>query len=133
MHAGVRLMLADLDTFKSDAVAIRPQFKVVAYMYGRWQETDVLREFAANGFDPAQQFTVLSLVDERYQPVSDLETQGTDRRHVTPAHVMGFRQRLGDRRLRLLPAHPVALMDEVGNRNKSRRQQQKRYVRHAGY
>ena len=51
-------------------------------MHGRREEADVLRELAADRLDAAQELAVLAGVDQRDEPIADLEAEGVDRLQV---------------------------------------------------
>jgi hypothetical protein len=87
---GKRFALADLDPLEKDLVGIRLQFEVVADMYRRYQEADILRKLLPDAANAAQQLAVLRLVDQRDQPVADFESKNVERRHVRPARFLHF-------------------------------------------
>src|SRR5690606_5673083 len=62
-----------LHTRKQDAVFVRLKLEVVADMHNRRKETDILREFLAQAADAVQQFTILGVVHQRYEAVSNFQ------------------------------------------------------------
>ena len=81
-----RLALADHRAAQRDAVDAGLQLdQVVADVHRRRQEADVLRELLAHALDARQQVALARLVDQRDQPVADLQAQRVDRLQVVPA------------------------------------------------
>ncbi|EXI76710.1 MAG: hypothetical protein AW07_00109 [Candidatus Accumulibacter sp. SK-11] len=127
-----RFSLADLDALEEDLVGVWLQFEVVAYMNRRHEKANVLRELLADTADAAQQLAILRLVDQRNQPVADLEPENVERRHVRPArflHLARHRRccRDGQRRRRLL----LLVQPPGGGRQRTAKQKEDE-VRHAG-
>ncbi len=94
-HAREGLAGTDLDALQRDAVGVRLEFEVVANVHRCRKETDFLRELLAQAADALEQFAVLAAIDQRDQPVADLETEHIDRGDVGPA---GFGSFFGRRR-----------------------------------
>ncbi|MNS64075.1 hypothetical protein D3C72_971890 [compost metagenome] len=66
-------------------VAVGRQFQVVADVYRRNQEADVLGQLAAHALDARHQFTALVAVHQRNQSIADFQAQRIDRAQLVPA------------------------------------------------
>ena len=91
----VRVQVAGRDrhAVQQHPVLAGRQLEVVAYMHGGNQEAQVVRELAAHAFQPCQQVAVLVLVDQRDQPIADLQAERFDRAQLVPAQFGGGRRR----------------------------------------
>ncbi len=59
-------------------------------MHGRWQETDFLCKFFANGLDAFEQIAVLLVVHQGDQAVTHFKRNGVDGHQVVPSGFLCF-------------------------------------------
>ena len=129
IHADMAFALADRHSLQGDAIRVRREFEVVTDVHRRRQKSDLLCKLLANRFDPPQELAVLALVDQRNQPIADLEAEHINRHQVVPAHFQTFDGR-GDRRRGADFRRAFALHEPVRDCPHTRRQQQERDMRH---
>src|SRR5690606_30493639 len=94
LHVGLDLAFADGYAVQAEAVRVRCELEIVTDMHRMDQEAELLGEFPSHALDPAEQRRALLLIDERNQPVAELETDEIDRRDVLPRKLsVGARRR----------------------------------------
>gem|GEM_PF-2556939 len=80
---------------KTDAIGVGRELEVVADVHRLHQEAELLRELATHATDSRQQFPALGLVDQRYQPETDLDSDQIDRLHILPRQFALLRRHRG--------------------------------------
>ena len=102
-------------------------------MHRRRQEADFLGELAADSLDPAQEFAVLRLIDQRDQAIADFESEHVHVRDIAPRRILRFEDSgFRGRRLRGLFDFGPILAQRESDAAHQRRKQQESKVRHAG-
>ena len=109
VHARVGIALADHGPAQGQPVRAGLELQVVADVHRRRQETHVLCKLLAHSLDSGQQVALARLVDQRDQPVADLQAERVDWHEVIPGR-LGVRLRgLGRARRRSLCSLAIAL------------------------
>lgn len=125
--------MPDFDTLEQNPVGIRFQLKIVANMHGRDEETNFLCEFLAYAANPAQQFSVLRLVDQGDEPIPYFQPQNVERHHVRPAGFLRFTGRDGSGFFHLHRHFLCLTFGYIPSQSaQANRQQQENKIRHAG-
>src|SRR6185437_13327678 len=89
---GIDDALADGHAAQVDAIDVGREVEVVADMDRRDQEAELLRELAPHPAHPAEEVAALTLVDQRDEPVADLETDEVDGADILPGELAGLRR-----------------------------------------
>src|SRR4029078_683948 len=84
----VDLTLAPRHDEHGNTVGIRLELEVVADVHGLNQEAELLGKLSAHGLDAAEQRAGLVAVDERDQPVADLEADQIDRANLVSTQLL---------------------------------------------
>lgn len=98
----IDLRLGQADAHQRQAIGIGQQIEIVADMHRRHEKAEILRQLLAHALDSRQQLAPLIAIDQRNQPVADLQPDHVHRRHVVPAEFLGFRRALRWQQLLLL-------------------------------
>ena len=75
-----------------DAIGIRRELQVVADVHRLHQEAQLLGQLLAHALDAAHQFAALCAIDQRDQPVADLEPDEIDGLDVVPGQLALLRR-----------------------------------------
>ncbi|MNO54039.1 hypothetical protein D3C76_445010 [compost metagenome] len=125
---------------QGQAIGAGLQVEVVADVHGGHEEAQVLRQLLAHALDPRQQLATLVAIDQRDQPVADLQANHVDRRDVVPAQLLGFQRTLWRGQqillaLRLLQRLRLGLLlllpHQVGATTGQQAEAEEGHVRHA--
>ncbi|MNP14163.1 hypothetical protein D3C76_1064760 [compost metagenome] len=90
----VDLRLGQNHPHQGQAIGAGLQVEVVTNVHGGHQEAQVLRQLLAHALDPRQQLAALVAIDQRDQPIADLQADHVDGGDVVPTQLLGFQRAL---------------------------------------
>ena len=96
-HSGIGLTTPNLDAFQGNSIGIWFEFEIVANMYWRREETDLLGELLPQAANALEQFAVLASIHQGYQAIAHLQAEHIHRSYIGPTGIKCFSGNRGRR------------------------------------